>query len=269
MLEENTGGVKQEIQPEVLEKLIVEDTEQSDTQDEEAQETKPEPEETPRDEKGRFKGVQPRINELTKKVHNAEREAAYWKAQATNSGSTAEKPRAEDYTDYTEYVEALSDYKAGEKVSEALSKRDLDQVSQAEAKVQEYRSEVLNERLVQIRKDLPDFDSVVGSSEVVFPVHVMEALQDADLKIAYHLAKNPDAAKRLASMSQREADREIGRLEAKLEKPRLVTKPVSNAPEPITSTRGGNAGNVSGDPTKMSPTEFASWAKKQGSKWIR
>lgn len=264
---ENTGEVQEVTQPvETVENQAPEVTEKNDAQ--ESTEIKTESVEAPRDEKGRFKPVQDRINELTKQRHQAEREAEYWKAQASGSASKNEKPNPENYTDYTQYVEALSDYKAAEKVNEALGKRDQDQVSQAEAKVREYQNEVLSERLSQVRKDLPDFDAVVGASDIVFPAHVMESIQDADLKIAYHLAKNPDVAKRLAGMSQREADREIGRLEAKLDKQPIVTKPVSNAPEPIVPTRGLNAGNVASDPDKMSSSEFAAWAKKNGSKWI-
>lgn len=265
MQEENTGEV-QETTPELIQEPVNESAEAiAETQEPEAEQS-----EQPRDEKGRFKPVQERINELTKQRHNAEREAAYWKAQASNSTQAAREPVAEEFADYSEYVKALTDYKADQKVNEVLSRRDLDQVSQAEQRVNEFRDQAWAERAAAARTELKDFDAVVGATDVFLPKYVIEGLLESEKgpQLAYHLAKNPEIAKNLANMSQREADREMGRLEARLEKPKLVTKPVSNAPEPISSVRGFNAGNITGDPTKMSPAEFASWAKKQGSRWI-
>jgi hypothetical protein len=268
MQEENAGEVQEAIQPAVIEQPTVEETKQSDA--EETQESKPEQEEQPRDEKGRFKPVQERINELTRQRHDAEREAAYWKAQASNSTQHAKEPSVEDFSDYSEYVKALTDYKADQKVNEVLSKRDQDQVSQAEAKVNEFKLQAWAERSQAVKAELKDFDDVLNASDTILPNYVIDGLLESEKgpQLAYHLAKNPDVVKQLWGMSQREADRELGRLETRLEKPKLVTKPVSNAPEPISSVRGSNAGNITGDPTKMSPAEFSAWAKKQGSKWI-
>ena len=52
-----------------------------------------------RDDKGRFKGVQPRIDELTRARREAEREAAYWRAIANkDDASSATKAAPEKPT---------------------------------------------------------------------------------------------------------------------------------------------------------------------------
>jgi hypothetical protein len=76
-----------------------------------------------RDDKGRFRNpVQPRIDELTRKTREAEREAAYWRGRAQSAEKPKDaaappaKPTPDKFDDYGAFVEALADWKADEKI---------------------------------------------------------------------------------------------------------------------------------------------------------
>jgi hypothetical protein len=95
------------------------------------------------------------------------------------------------------------------------------------------------------KAEMPDFDDMVASSDVVVNNAVRDAILESDVgpKILYHLAENNDLAKKIASLSPNAALREIGKLEARFEaKPETAqTAPVikSKAPAPIQPIRGG------------------------------
>lgn len=237
-----------------------------------------------RDERGRFKpGVQQRIDELTRQRHEAEREATYWRQRAgvdqaqAPAPAVAPKPTPDKFNDYADYVEALTEWKAEQKVTEALSKRDQQQAERAQQTAQQAKAQTFAERQQAARTAIPDYDEVMSAAaDVRIAPHVHEALLDSKHgpAIAYHLAKNPDEAERLSTLPPLAAARELGRLEASLAKsappqgaaaPAL--KPVSKAPAPIKPIGAGTTTNQ--DPARMSMDEYAKWRKAQGASWAR
>lgn len=232
---------------------------------------------TQRDEKGRFrKSLQPRIDELTRARHEAEREAAYWKGVAESGKGTpsakadaAEKPTPDKFSDHNEYVEALAEWKADQRIEAALSKRDAE-AKQAQQRVErETRASTWNERQAKFAETAPDFAEVLESANTPIPSHVMEALLESEQgpALAYHLAKNPDAAQRIASMSERAALVELGKLSASLDSPKPALKSVTKAPAPIKPVASGS-GNVI-DLAKASQAEYEAYRKQQGAWWAR
>jgi hypothetical protein len=248
-----------------------------------------------RDDKGRFKGgVQSRIDELTRLRHEAEREAAYWRGRAGNGGAgeagkqeaaqpsapeaaTKPKPTPDQFDDYGEYIEALTEWKAEEKVSKALTEREAKAAQAQQAAV---RATTWEQRQAATRSALPDYDAVVGASDAPVAQHVAETLQESEHgpALAYHLAKHPEVLERLNGMSPRQADREIGRLEERLaatanaasgetDTPAVKT---TQAPKPasVTSSQGRS---VAQDPSRMSPEEYVQWRSKGPNKarWAR
>ena len=225
-----------------------------------------------RDEKGRFKGVQPRIDELTRARREAEREASYWRGiaqqgQAQQSAPAAPiKPTPDKYDDYGEYVEALTDWKA----DQAVAKR-MDQDNTR--KVVETRTQTFAERQVAARAVMPDYDAVVGSSDTPIANHVGEAIMESDRgpELAYHFAKNPDVLQNLNGMSPTQAAREIGKLEATLPTkttPAVPSKKLSTTPAPA------NASVTQGRATapalaNASMDEYMAQRKSQGARWAR
>jgi hypothetical protein len=152
-----------------------------------------------------------------------------------------QEPQPSQFADAFEYAKALAEFST----EKALAERDR-QVAQA--REQEAQQKIIQswaQKVQEAKAELPDFDDLVASSDVVVNNAVRDAILESDVgpKILYHLAENNDLAKRIASLSPNAALREIGKLEAKFEaKPETKqTAPVvrSKAPAPIQPIRGG------------------------------
>lgn len=230
-----------------------------------------------RDDKGRFKGVQPRIDELTRRRHEAEREAAYWRnvaqGKAQPSGAPApapEKPSPDKYDNYADFVEALTDWKSTQKVNEALAQRSAQTAQQTV-------EESFKGRVAEFVKTAPDYVDVVGNSDVPVAGHVAEHIMDSDVgpQLAYHLAKNPELAHRLNAMSPSAAAREIGRMEATLAKPQSAGTPpppakkLTGAPAPADTTHSGQGRTVTPSVGDLPMKDYIAARAKQGARWAR
>jgi len=152
-----------------------------------------------------------------------------------------QEPQPSQFSDAFEYAKALAEFST----ERALAERDR-QVAQA--REQEAQQKIIQswaQKVQEAKAELPDFDDLVASSDVVVNNAVRDAILESDVgpKILYHLAENNDLAKKIASLSPNAALREIGKLEAKFEaKPETKqTAPVvrSKAPAPIQPIRGG------------------------------
>lgn len=225
-------------------------------------------------------GVQKRIDELTRKSHEAEREAAYWRqranggpdgAKASAEQAAPSKPTPDKFTEYADYVEALTDWKVQEGVRAAMSALNADRAKEAQQKVRQTREETWVERQSVVRQALPDYDEVLASTDVQVSEHVQEVLLESEHgpALAYHLAKNPDEAERISALSPLAAARALGRIEASLSSPTqapapaaVAPKTVTKAPAPITPLRG-TGGQFTKAPEAMTDAEwFASQRKK-------
>jgi hypothetical protein len=152
-----------------------------------------------------------------------------------------QEPQPSQFADAFEYAKALAEFST----EKALAERDR-QVAQA--REQEAQQKIIQswaQKVQDAKAELPDFDDLVASSDVVVNNAVRDAILESDVgpRILYHLAENNDLAKKIASLSPNAALREIGRLEARFEaKPETKqTAPVvrSKAPAPIQPIRGG------------------------------
>ena len=267
------------VQEDVIDTAPVEEAPQPvvlDPQPEEVKAEEKEPEQTPeqesqeRDEKGRFKGVQPRIDELTRKRHEAEREAAYWRgiaqSQAQPSAQAApQEPKPEQYDDYNVYVRDLAKWEAKQIVAAELAQREAKASEQARVTTWESRQ-------ADARKTMPDYDEVVGGSTAPVAGHVSEALQDSEHgpALAYHLAKNPDLLAQLNSLSPRQADREIGRLEERLSA-KAQPAPVRTTQAPKPASAVGQGRSVAANPSDMPVEEYIAFRSKgpMKARWAR
>lgn len=155
----------------------------------------------------------------------------------------SEEPRPEQFTDMYEYAKALTDYKVDQRLSEEKQK-------EAQAKVEAQRQEVINtwaKRVESAKSEMPDFEDMVGSADVVVSNEVRDAIFESDVgpRILYHLAENPEIAEKLQGMTVTSALRTIGKLEAQFEKAETQTKTVvgkSKAPAPINPIRSAANG---------------------------
>jgi hypothetical protein len=155
----------------------------------------------------------------------------------------SEEPRPEQFTDMYEYAKALTDYKVDQRLAEEKQK-------EAQAKVEAQRQQVINtwaKRVESAKAEMPDFEAMVGSADVVVSNEVRDAIFESEVgpQVLYHLAENPELAEKLQGMTVTSALRTIGRLEAQFEKAEPQTKTVvgkSKAPAPINPIRSAANG---------------------------
>ena len=153
------------------------------------------------------------------------------------------EPKPENFSDMYEYAKALTDYRVEQRMGEEKQK-------EAQAKQQAEREKVINawtDRVKAAKSEMPDFDDMVGSADVVVSNEVRDAIFESDVgpQVLYHLAENPEIAEKLQGMTVTSALRTIGRLEAQFEKAEPQTKTVvgkSKAPAPINPIRSAANG---------------------------
>lgn len=151
------------------------------------------------------------------------------------------EPQPSQFNDAFEYAKALAEFST----EKALAERDRQVAQQREQEAQQRIIQSWAQKVQEAKAELPDFDDLVASSDVVVNNAVRDAILESDVgpKILYHLAENNDLAKKIASLSPNAALREIGKLEARFEvNPETKqTAPVvrSKAPAPIQPIRGG------------------------------
>ena len=205
------------------------------------------------------------------RTQELEQELKAIKSQAApkQEQSRDEKPRPDQFVDAFEYAEALADWSAENAVMRARQE-------DVEKKIQVERAKVIetwNKRLEDTKSELPDFDDMVASSDVVVSDQVRDAILESDVgpRILYHLAENQDLAEKISKSSLITALREIGKLEAKFEKtePKEVKTVAqkSKAPAPISPIKAGSSDQVIvTDTDKMT---FAQYKAMRQAKRIR
>ena len=182
------------------------------------------------------------------RTQELEQELKAIKSQAAprQEQSRDEKPKPDQFVDAFEYAEALADWSAENAVMRARQE-------DIEKKNQEERQKVIstwNTRLESTKSELPDYDDMVASSDVVVSDQVRDAILESEVgpRILYHLAENPDIAEKISKSSLITALRQIGRLEARFEKnePKEVKTVAvkSKAPAPISPIKAGTSEQV-------------------------
>lgn len=218
--------------------------------------------------KPKKKGVQERIDELTRQRHDREREleaarqeADYWKAQViqkpkVEAQAPTGKPTVEQYESYEDYLEALSDYKVSEKL-QATQQQMATANQQAQLAERQKAFHAKAEKL-----DIPDFVDVVYNPDLLLSQDMVDIAFDSEKgpEILYYLGKNPAEAARIAQMDKARAGYEIGRLEAALQLP--PAKNVTSAPPPIKPISGGGEPPQM-DQEKMTPEQWRDWRNEQ------
>lgn len=190
-------------------------------------------------ERAKREALEARLAELERKTQPAAQPAAV---------EANEKPRPDQFSDAFEYAEKLAEWSAQQAVIQLEKK-------EAERKAAEQKNQVIttwNQRLQAAKAELPDFDDMVSSSDVQISDQVRDAILESDVgpRILYHLAENPELGQKLAGLSVAGALREIGKLEARFEKPAeqaktVVQKPRASAPiSPIRAVAAGAVADI-------------------------
>ncbi len=260
----------------------------------------PAPPETPDDSsasdkpegKPKSQGVQKRIDELTSNWREAERRAEAERTEKlrllalVEQGKPAPKPEVEDapqrpqrsnFTDPTAFEEALADY-ADEKaawsakhaVKEALAENERVTQQRQIEEGQRAAREAYVGRVSKAQEKYPDYKDVAESPNVTVTIPMAQAILHSEHgpDIAYHLGKNPEEAKRIASLNPVQQLVEVGLIVAKLTAPAPAPavpapKPaVSAAPKPIKPLES-KASPVAKSPEEESMEEYAARRHKE------
>ena len=212
-----------------------------------SEDAEPEGEQPPK----RKPSVQERIDEVTRARRQAEREAEYWRNEALKSREPQapqpqqqtqdDEPNPENYA-YGEgdaqFIRDLARYETRREF--AAQARQQQAQTAAQTVEQDW-----NKRQQDFAKSAPDyFEAIDGDWPCSETMADAIRTSDDGAAVAYHLAKNPDEAHRLAGLNPLAQVREIGRLEARLSATRATPEPspqiklVSDAPSPTPQLRG-------------------------------
>lgn len=216
-----------------------------------------------------------------KKLEAVERENARLKEQLTPKEEAPKKPVKADYKSDEEYIEAIADYKASEKIRER-------EEQQHKAAQEERAREIFataETRLNKAREVVPDYDEVIEAApEINIANSTLGYMQESELfaEIGYYLAKNVEVYEKLSKMSPQRQLVEIGKIESTLKpfsekseevktgkpEPKTEAIPSINAkaskarPEPIKPLETGGASQVEKPEEEMNFQEsFAAWQK--------
>jgi hypothetical protein len=184
------------------------------------------------------------------------------------------KPKESDFESYSEYLEALSDWKVDVK----LRQKEIEQATSAQRASQESENRRLKElhdsTIERGEQKYEDFEEVaqktgdmLKSKGLRFSAAMVNSLVEAENApdIVYFLGNNLDEAERIAKLPAYAQAKEIGKLEDKLS----AKKPVktSNAPEPIKPLGNGTSAPV--DLAKVSMDDYMKHRLKDKPVWAR
>lgn len=266
---------EQEVAPEqeATEEVVTEEVAQEEEQDEQTEAEAPEEEgEAEEDEASKPKSRHQRRKEQTERYRQ---EAETWKAKAQEAQAKLSRlsehndpmPKQDDFASYEEYQAALSAHHA----MRALDGR---QRKETEAEAQAYQREierVETERKQEIaqewasqvadaRSKYADFEQVAFKAPISEQVADVIMSMDGGTDVAYHLGMNPADAQRISALSPLDAAMELGRIEARLSRPKPRT--ATQAPNPVSPVRPKASAVKS--PSEMTPAEFRKWRESGG-----
>ena len=211
------------------------------------------------------RGVQKRIDRLTRDKYRLQAELEVARKQAPQTETKPKpaegEPKAEQFKSYEEFLEARAEWKAEQRVKTLLGElRDNAQRQAGQAEQSKLQAQ-WEKRVGEALTTYDDFEEVALSPEVPISEPMMAAIlrspKGAD--VAYHLGKNHDLAAEIAGLDPISAAIRIGEIAATLSRP--TAKKTTDAPAPITPV-GGHA-TTTKDPANMTDKEFAAWRREQ------
>lgn len=216
-------------------------------------------------------GFQRRIDKLTRKIHDQEREIEALKrasnpapsAEPSTAGDPDKEPQQDDFGNYEDYLKAVGRYEARQAIKE-----------EREALERKQAEEAFVKRLEPTKAKHADFDEVIQSAgDIVIPDAAVAAIQHSDDpgEIMYHLAMHPEEAEKLAGMNPIQQVRAIARIEAQIssaeQKPAEPPTPkpkvaASSAPPPLKPVPGSSTERPKFDPHTADSSD-PRWAERR------
>lgn len=255
-----------EVEAEAETNAIV-DEEQAEQQEAEPSESSTENTE---EETGKKDGssFQKRIDELTGKYRDTERDRDYWKLQAESLKQAQPEPEpvapGKTLADFDYDEKQFSEYVFNQAREQALNAAKAETTREQQIRKQaEFKS-----KETIFSEEAPDYFQVTRNPQLRVTQEMATVIQDSPKgsEVLYKLGKNPELAAQIAELPPLAMAREIGYLEATL--PKVSKKPpISKAPPPPPKVKG--AGEVTTiratDPNsdKLSTEEWFKRRQKQ------
>jgi hypothetical protein len=285
MSEENTQELSAEETPQAEESAPQKTTEENTEVSTESAETETPTDDTP-PEPEKAKGVQKRIDELTRLRRDAERDRDYWRELHVNSAQQPQQPDQTaqeqpvtqlpvmpdkfDYEDDAQYHSAMSDYQTNMQKfirheAQQLATQQQQQTAQAQAEAARQQTvDTLKQKLSVGSDKYDDFDYVTNDPTVPWTPGMAEALvyTENTSDVAYMVSKDRELAAKISQMPPAQAAAEIARLDVKIGAQQKTT---TNAPPPVKPVN-----TTSGEPsTNPDDLPIDEWVKKREAGEIR
>lgn len=240
--------------------------EQDNSEDQNESENAEEQENEDKDQKRWQNKVQKRFNQLTARIY--ERDAiiedlqnklsSFSGSQNSNQTNLQDPPKKENYATDEEWIEAVADYKAEQKVKAYEAKTLKDSEKKSEKEKQQDLQKKFTSNIKKTAEKYKDYHDV--TSDITIPVNsdlgrvILESDQSGELM--YYIGKNPDIEEKLSELSGMKLAIEIGKIEERLSKP--LKKKGSKAPDPITTETKRGSASPSGQPDfdKMNADDY-------------
>jgi hypothetical protein len=135
-------------------------------------------------------------------------------APASAAPSAPEKPQRQNFASENDYVDAVIQFEVDKRLAE---KAEEDRQARAKREYQE-RIDAAAERIKNAFKLVPDFEEVVGNSDLQLPQVIGTYLEESEMvaELSYYLAKNPDILVSLEKLSPHAQLVKIGKIESSL-----------------------------------------------------
>lgn len=228
-----------------------------------------------------LRGVQKRIDELTRARYDAEergkQEAEHWRREALAAkqqleafSRTQQAPRLDQFASLEEFSQAAARHESEKVVREALEAerrayaeymQQQTQAQQQQVAERQFLTE-LNKRIEAGEKKFPGFRDAIQSPELpsIAGTAAFGAIWESEIgdEVMHYLTKNPAKAHQIVSLSPTGQVKEITRIEAAIQ----AGKTVSAAPAPPATVGGTNSG-ITKKPEEMSYDEFVAYRRRQ------
>ena len=168
----------------------------------------------------------------------------------------------EQFASNEDYVEALADQRAEQKIAERDQRR-----QQAEI------LETYHDKEEEVRAKYDDFEQVAYNPNLPITTVMAQSIQASDNgpEVAYHLGGNPREAERISRLSPIMQAKEIGKIEAQLTANPPIKK-TSNAPAPISPVSARTTGSPAydtTDPRSIKSMSTSEWIEAERARQVR
>jgi len=168
----------------------------------------------------------------------------------------------EQFASNEDYVEALADQRAEQKIAERDQRR-----QQAEI------LETYHDKEEEVRAKYDDFEQVAYNPNLPITTVMAQSIQASDNgpEVAYHLGANPREAERISRLSPIMQAKEIGKIEAQLTANPPIKK-TSNAPAPISPVSARTTGSPAydtTDPRSIKSMSTSEWIEAERARQVR